>query len=194
MLDFEKIIDDKIINEEKLLLERYQYLNIDVKQVEFILKIFKNKKVDYTNLNINELSSIFSTKNDTTKKIIKNLVINGTIKLTKKDNELKFNFKNLLVKLFNSYFPPSSNSTNEEKIFWLEKVLNINFNVDNINFLNKYISGKWNKILIVTNKLIKSNNENISWPLFETSLKSILKNKINDESDLKEIMKLNWLN
>ncbi len=190
MNDIKKIISDGIINKEKLVKKRYQFLGIDETQAMFISKIFKDD--NYKKLSIEDLSSIFDTTIKTSEKIIKSLVSDGYVKIFYDDNNMKFNFQNLIETLIKSYWVPNDKTPLKRKIIWIKETLDITLENENEKWIKDIISnGEWLKLMIVINKISKLEDQ--SWPLLESLYNSLTLKEENKRSDIKELLDINWL-
>lgn len=192
MNDIKKIISDGIINKEKLVKKRYQFLGIDETQAMFISKIFKDDNDNYKKLSIEDLSSIFDTTIKTSEKIIKSLVSDGYVKIFYDDNNMKFNFQNLIETLIKSYWVPNDKTPLKRKIIWIKETLDITLENENEKWIKDIISnGEWLKLMIVINKISKLEDQ--SWPLLESLYNSLTLKEENKRSDIKELLDINWL-
>lgn len=187
------LLKGNVIDREKLLLERFSFLNIDEKQVIFIAKILRNNNIDFSNVSIEDISKTINMSDETSKNIIESLISDSYIAVISTPNGLRFNFNKLTKILLETYLPPKENSTLTKKVKWiLEKV---NFDKEQLNeaFLSEFVEkSEWKKLLFIIEKISTSTIEKVTMPLIITSYESIAKTKESNES-LKEILSSNWL-
>ncbi len=158
----------------------------------FISKIFKDDNDNYKKLSIEDLSSIFDTTIKTSEKIIKSLVSDGYVKIFYDDNNMKFNFQNLIETLIKSYWVPNDKTPLKRKIIWIKETLDITLENENEKWIKDIISnGEWLKLMIVINKISKLEDQ--SWPLLESLYNSLTLKEENKRSDIKELLDINWL-
>lgn len=191
MPNIKELLKDNLINKDELIIKRYSYLNLDKSQAKFVSKIFKNKKLDYSQLTIEEISLSLSVDYETAETIVLTLVTNGYIKLINLEEEIKFNFEPLIYKLIKTYSSPKSKDNIDEKINWIKRKVSFELTNNNIQELIKISNENWDSVLLITNKISESKEQN--WPLFISLYNTYINKNIEKSNQIKSILDTNWL-
>lgn len=191
MFKVNDLIKDNIIDKEKLVLVRSNFLGLEDVQVKFIAKIFAKKRDSYS-FNIKEISKIFKTNEDTSMKILQNLVVQGYVSFSIKNDKQIFDFLCLIKKLLETYLPPEKNSSFEQKEFWIQKNIEFILTDKNIEVLKDILEqNEWSDVvkIIMSFKEVKINNWSIFKNIFILEKEKIIKRNIK----IKKTLDKNWL-
>ena len=192
MSNINDLLIDNIIDKEKLILKRGHLLNLDENQCRFLSKVFSNKESKFNNLTIVELAKIFSVNEKTAETILKDLVTNHLVDIGFLNDEMIFNFNNLIRKLLKTYDAPTNNDSNLIKEKWIINNLKFELSKENNIELKKIISKEsWDKISLVITKMKETNDH--SWPLFISLLNTVTLKSVKKDKDIKKLLDENWL-
>ncbi len=192
MLNIKDLLNDQIINKSELINKRHKYLGLDAAQAAFIAKIFVNNNDKNTIITQSEAAKLMGVEEPSAKKIIEFLVLEGLVKVTENNSEVKFDFEFLIEKLISTYLPPSSSSSIEQKVDWAVKVIGIEFSNENRIELTDQISNtNWDLVLVAINEF--KNQTNKTFPLLVSLIKAINNDKKENDGKIKSLMQVNWL-
>lgn len=192
MLNIKDLLNDQIINKSELINKRHKYLGLDAAQAAFIAKIFVNNNDKNTIITQSEAAELMGVEEPSAKKIIEFLVLEGLVKVTENNSEVKFDFEFLIEKLISTYLPPSSSSSIEQKVDWAVNVIGIEFSNENRIELTDQISNtNWDLVLVAINEF--KNQTNKTFPLLVSLIKAINNDKKENDGKIKSLMQVNWL-
>lgn len=192
MLNIKDLLNDQIINKSELINKRHKYLGLDAAQAAFIAKIFVNNNDKNTIITQSDAAELMGVEEPSAKKIIEFLVLEGLVKVTENNSEVKFDFEFLIEKLISTYLPPSSSSSIEQKVDWAVKVIGIEFSNENRIELTDQISNtNWDLVLVAINEFKSQTNK--TFPLLVSLIKAINNDKKENDGKIKSLMQVNWL-
>ncbi len=186
------LLNDNIINKSELVIKRHEYLGLDDVQASFLAKIFINNNESYSKVDIDELSKLMSVDIETVQAILKPLITSGMLGIINEDNKTFFNLDQFINKLLNSYSTPGDNDHPDAKVKWILNRLTFILTDDNISELRRMIDYyDWNIILKVIEKMGNQSDQN--FPLLVSLLNVATTKKEENESQIKSILDVNWL-
>ena len=189
---YNDLLNDGIINKEKLVLKRHDFIGLQKNEAIFVAKLFKNSSIENHHFTIKELASKLDISKETVQVLVKSLIASNCLKVINSSNGIIFDFDFIIEKLLESYFAPSEESALDKKIIWMEALLKFKINNDNVETIKKWIiNGNWNKLVLVSKKTAMLDSP--SWPLLVSAYDSLNDYKEKDTDGLKDIMNINWL-
>lgn len=192
MTEFIRMIQDDILDKEQLVLKRHHFLEIDKIQAQYIAKLFSNKELKYSCLNLDDIANELAIPKPAVETLVKGLVNNGNISVENIDGKLTFNFDKLINRLIESYITPKNSESTEFKLNWAIKTLKFELTEKNIEELNMIIEESgWNNLAVVINKI--STIKEPSYSQLISMYETLGAKENTDSQQLKDIMDLNWL-
>ncbi|BDV02797.1 hypothetical protein [Candidatus Hepatoplasma crinochetorum] len=190
MIDIRSLLQDNLINKERLLLKKYKLLGLKEQEVLLLISILNFDLSE--NISLNKIAKGLDISKSDADNILTSLVQQKLIKIDLKGREISFNLNNLWERLLNLYYIPKNNSTKEDRYYWFIKRMNFtNVTSIKVKFENWIDQNLWGKIIETIDKLEKFNfNFSISWEEFEKIIEEDIK---PHKKDINQILHTNWL-
>ncbi len=186
-----KLLDDNLIDKEKLLLENYNSIGLSCDQVILIIKLLKLKK----SCTINLISKEFNITKPNAEIMINELLKSKFIKINYVNKEMIFTFDLIWDKLISLYFIPTVDTPAEEKANWFANRLNINMKpIIKKTIISWIDDGGWNRMLSLIQGLAKIHADNfLEWKTIKKLYESEAPSKATRTAKLKKLQEANWL-
>lgn len=190
MIDIGSLLQDNLINKERLLLKKYKLLGLKEQEVLLIISILNFDLSE--NISLNKIAKGLDISKSDADNILTSLVQKKLIKIDLRGKEISFNLNNLWERLLNLYYIPNNNSTKEDRYYWFIKRMNfINSTSIKVKFENWIDQNLWGKIIEIIDRLEKFNfNFSITWDEFEKIIDEDIR---PHKKDINQILHTNWL-
>ncbi len=186
-----KLLDDNLIDKEKLLLKNYNSIGLSTDQVVLILKLLKLQQ----SCTINLISQEFNINKPKAEGMINELLKSKLLKINYLDKEMIFTFDLIWEKLISLYLTPTEDSSIEDKANWFSYRLNIiSKPLIKKTIISWIEAGGWNRMLSLIQGLSKIQADTIlDWKTIKKLYESEAPSKEARTTKLKQLQEANWL-